>query len=173
MGVRTRTFDMIAAMRREAADRAKREDAARVVERWNKTIAAGRDIWWSPTIRAAIVAGMPWADVDCPGCRTSRAIDLRTIDRHPLASVGSLVLGMRCTWCSGAAPMPKITGLHAMPPVRGAGEPGIRRYRFSALSFVIPMFRNDRRPHRIDRRLDRSLIQRGKKPALVAPLNRG
>jgi hypothetical protein len=122
MGVRTRTFDMIAAMRREAADRAKRDEAVRVVECWNRAITAGRNIWWSPTIRAAIVAGMPWADVDCPGCRTSRAIDLRTIDRHALASVGSLVLGLRCTWCSGAAPTPKITGLHAMPPARGAGE---------------------------------------------------
>jgi hypothetical protein len=114
--------DMIAAMRREAADRAKRDDAPRVVECWNRAIAAGRDMWWSPTIRAAIIAGMPWADVHCPGCRTSRSLDLRTIDRHPLASVGSLVLGLRCTCCSGAAPMPKITGLHAMPPVPRAGD---------------------------------------------------
>jgi hypothetical protein len=122
MGVRTRSLDMIAAMRREAADRAKREEAARVVERWNKAIAAGRDMWWSPTIRATIAGGTPWLDVYCPGCRTSRSLDLRTIDRHPLATVGSLVLGLRCTWCSGAAPMPKITGLHAVPPVPRAGE---------------------------------------------------
>jgi hypothetical protein len=113
MGVRTRNLDIIAAMRRDAADRSKREDAARVVERWNKAIATGRDMWWSPTIRAAIVAGMPWADVHCPGCRTSRAIDLRTIDRHPLASVGSLVLGLRCAWCRGAAPMPRAGDLSA------------------------------------------------------------
>jgi hypothetical protein len=33
-----------------------------------------------------------------PGCGTSRAIDLRTLDRHPLASVGTPVLGLR--WCS-------------------------------------------------------------------------
>jgi hypothetical protein len=39
------------------------------------------------------MAGMPWLDVYCPGCRTSRAIDIRTIDRHPLASVGGLVMG--------------------------------------------------------------------------------
>jgi hypothetical protein len=32
MGVRTRTFDMIAALRREAADRAKHDEAVRVVE---------------------------------------------------------------------------------------------------------------------------------------------
>jgi hypothetical protein len=57
---------------------------------------------------------MPWLDVHCPGCLTSRAIDIRTVDRHPLASVGSLVLGLRCSWCDVAAPMPKIHGLHAL-----------------------------------------------------------
>ena len=64
---------------------------------------------------AALVAGTPFADVFCPGCRTSRSIDLRAIDRHPLASVGSLVLGLRCSWCRGNAPMPKIAGLYAVP----------------------------------------------------------
>jgi hypothetical protein len=72
---------------------------------------------WSPTIQCAIVAGTPYLDVHCPGCRTSRAIDIRTLDRHPLASVGSLVIGLRCSWCGGAAPMPLLTGLHALPPV--------------------------------------------------------
>jgi hypothetical protein len=57
-----------------------------------------------------------WLDVYCPGCGTIRALDIRTIDRHPLASVGSLVLGLRCSWCPGSAPMPKIVGLHALPP---------------------------------------------------------
>jgi hypothetical protein len=50
---------------------------------------------WSPTIRAALIAGTPWLDVFCPGCGTSRAIDLRTVDRHPLASVGTMALGLR------------------------------------------------------------------------------
>jgi hypothetical protein len=63
---------------------------------WNDQLALGRDILWSPTIRAALIAGTPRLDVFCPGCGTSRAIDLRTIDRHPLASVGTLVLGLRC-----------------------------------------------------------------------------
>ena len=48
--------------------------------------------------------------------QTIRALDIRTIDRHPLASIGSLVLGLRCLWCPGSAPMPKIIGLHALPP---------------------------------------------------------
>ena len=52
----------------------------------------------------------------------ARSLDLPTIDRHPLASVGSLVLGLRCTWCGGAVPMRKITGLHAMPLAPRAGE---------------------------------------------------
>jgi len=47
---------------------------------------------------------------------TSRAIDLRTIDRHPLASVGTLALDLRCSWCPGLAPMPKLLGLYVLPP---------------------------------------------------------
>jgi hypothetical protein len=87
-----------------------------VVERWNEQLAAGRDILWSPTIRAALIAGTPWLDVFCPGCGTRRAIDLRKVDRHPLASVATLVLGLRCSWCPESAPMPRILGLHALPP---------------------------------------------------------
>jgi hypothetical protein len=75
---------------------------------------------WSPTIRAALIAGTPWLDVFCPGCGTSQAIDLRNVDRHPLASVATLVLGLRCSWCPETAPMPRILGLHAMPPVAKA-----------------------------------------------------
>jgi hypothetical protein len=48
---------------------------------------------------------------------TSQAIDIRTLDRHPLASAGSLVLGLRCSFCHGNAPMPVLNGLHAVPPV--------------------------------------------------------
>jgi hypothetical protein len=29
---------------------------------------------WSPTIRAALIAGTPWLDVFCPGCGTSRRL---------------------------------------------------------------------------------------------------
>src|SRR5215831_19370889 len=95
-----------------AADEATRKAALRVVERSN----AERSVLWSPAIRCAITAGTRWLDVYCPGCRTSRALDIRTLDRHPLASVGSLVLGLRCSWCPGNAPMPVLIGLHALPP---------------------------------------------------------
>jgi hypothetical protein len=41
-------------------------------------------------------------------------------ERYPLASVGTLVLGLRCSWCPGSAPMPKLLGLYALPPVAAA-----------------------------------------------------
>jgi hypothetical protein len=112
----TRTDRLALYIRARAAEQAARDEAVAVVERWNAALAAGRGALWSPTIRAALLAGTPWLDVYCPGCRTSRAIDIRTIDRHPLASVGSLVLGLRCSMCPGSAPMPVIHGLHAWPP---------------------------------------------------------
>ncbi len=77
----------------QKAERTAQEAALRVVERWN----AERSLLWSPTIRCAIVAGTPWLDVYCPGRRASRAIDIRALDRHPLASVSSLVIGFRCS----------------------------------------------------------------------------
>jgi hypothetical protein len=98
----TRTDRLALYMRARAAEKAGRDEAVAVVERWNAALAAGRGALWSPTIRAALLAGTPWLDVYCPGCGTSRAIDIRTIDRHPLASVGSLVLGLRCSMCSGS-----------------------------------------------------------------------
>jgi hypothetical protein len=112
----TRTDRLAAYKRAHAAEQAAHDDAVRIVDRWNGALASGRGALWSPTIRCAVMAGMPWLDVYCPGCRTSRAIDIRTLDRHPLASVGSLVLGLRCSWCQGAAPVPVLTGLHASPP---------------------------------------------------------
>jgi len=111
---------MQADFKRDAADKAVRTEAEAVIQRWNDHLALGRDVLWSPTIRAALLAGVPWLDVFCPGCGTAKAIDLRTVDRHPLASIGTLVLGLRCSWCLGSAPMPKLVGLSALPPARRA-----------------------------------------------------
>jgi hypothetical protein len=120
MGVRTRGLDIKAGAMRKAADKAARAEAEVVIQRWNEQLALGRDMLWSPTIRAALLAGTPWLDVFCPGCGTNKAIDLRTLDRHPLASVGMLVLGLRCSWCPGSAPMPRLIGLSALQPGRRA-----------------------------------------------------
>jgi hypothetical protein len=115
MGIWTRGLDMKAGFKRDATDKAACAEAEAVVQRWNDQLALGRDMLWSPPIRAALLGGIPWLDVFCPGCGTSTAVDLRTVDRHPLASVGTLVLGLRCSWCPGSAPMPKLIGLRALP----------------------------------------------------------
>jgi hypothetical protein len=77
MGVRTRGLDVKAGAAKLKADRAARLEAELVIDRWNRRLATGRDMLWSPTIRAALIAGTPWLDVFCPGRGTSRAIDLR------------------------------------------------------------------------------------------------
>jgi hypothetical protein len=97
--VRTRAWTLPSIAKRQVAGAAARAEAKAVIERWNEQLSAGRDMLWSPTIRAALIAGTPWLDVFCPGCGTSRAIDLRKVDRHPLASVATLVQGLRCSWC--------------------------------------------------------------------------
>jgi hypothetical protein len=84
MGVRTRGLDIAIVAKRQVAEAAARAEAKGVVERWNEQLTASRDMLWSPTIRAALIAGVPWLDVFCPGCGTSRAIGLQKVDRHPL-----------------------------------------------------------------------------------------
>jgi hypothetical protein len=124
MGVRKRGLDIKAGAAKLKADRASRAEAEAVIQRWNDQLSRGRDMLWAPTIRAALLAGTPWLDVFCPGCGTGRAIDLRTLDRHPLASVGTLVLGLRCSWCPGSAPIPKLLGLYSLPRSRGIRHRG-------------------------------------------------
>jgi hypothetical protein len=57
MGVRTRGLDIAIGAKRQVADAAARAETKAVIERWNEQLAASRDILWSPTIRAALIAG--------------------------------------------------------------------------------------------------------------------
>jgi len=70
-----------------AEERARRERARKVIERWNQELALGDLLLWSPSIRAALIAGMPWLEVLCPACATVGAVNLSLIDRHPEAGV--------------------------------------------------------------------------------------
>jgi hypothetical protein len=69
MGVRTRRPDIKTGAAKLKADRAARLEAELVVDRWNRRLANGRDMLWSPTIHAALLAGTPWLDVFCSGLR--------------------------------------------------------------------------------------------------------
>jgi hypothetical protein len=56
MGIRTRGLDIKAGAKQRAADKAARAEANAVIERWNQQLASSRDMLWSPTIRAALIA---------------------------------------------------------------------------------------------------------------------
>jgi hypothetical protein len=64
-----RGLDIKAGAFRNAADKAARAEAEAVIQRWNDRLATGRDMLWSPTIRAALLAGTPWLDVVLPRLR--------------------------------------------------------------------------------------------------------
>jgi len=66
MGVRTPGLDIAIVANRQVADDAARAEAKGVVERWNEQLSDSRDMLWSPTIRAALIAGMPWLEGDRP-----------------------------------------------------------------------------------------------------------
>jgi hypothetical protein len=50
MGVWTRGLDIKAGAAKLKADRAARLEAELVVDRWNRRLATGRDMPWSPTM---------------------------------------------------------------------------------------------------------------------------
>jgi hypothetical protein len=75
---------------RRATDAQVLEDGERLITAWNERQAKRMPMLFSPTIGAAITAGYWFLWVRCPACRTTNAIDLRTLDRHRDAAVTSL-----------------------------------------------------------------------------------
>jgi hypothetical protein len=66
---------------------------------------------FSPTIGAAVTAGYWFLWVRCPACRTTNAIDLRTLDRHRNAAVSSLIPALSCRSCRPNAPFAELVRL--------------------------------------------------------------
>src|SRR5438552_1082894 len=60
---------------------------------------------------AAITAGVWFLWVRCPACRTTNAIDLRTLDRHRDAAVTSLIPALSCRSCQPNAPFAQLVRL--------------------------------------------------------------
>jgi hypothetical protein len=98
------------AAKRQQAERAAIDEARKIVAIWNARQAGGRALWFYPTIGAAIVAGFPWLSFSCPACRQIGEVDLRTLDRHPAASISSLIPAISCR-CSPHAPFAKLEKL--------------------------------------------------------------
>jgi hypothetical protein len=59
---------------------------------------------FSPTIGAAITAGYWFLRARCPACRTTGAVDLRTLDWHRGAAVTALTPALSCRSCRPNAP---------------------------------------------------------------------
>jgi|GEM_PF-3879053 beta-phosphoglucomutase-like phosphatase (HAD superfamily) len=79
------------AAQRRATDVQVLEDAEALIAAWNDRQARHMPMLFSPTIGAAITTRYWYLWVRCPACRTTNAIDLRTLDRHRDAAVTSLI----------------------------------------------------------------------------------
>jgi hypothetical protein len=104
--------------RQEQAVREDLELADNLVEVWNSRLAAGRELFFSPTIRAAILARTPILAFVCPACQVTGSVDLRKLDRHPRASITSLIPSLSCRRCVPNAPFARLTGLRRDPADR-------------------------------------------------------
>jgi hypothetical protein len=107
---------------REALEREKqvalqdRRAATALVTIWNARRAAGRELWFYPTIGAAIAAGRPLLRYYCPGCGQTGAVDLHKMDRHRGATIESLIPTLSCRRCQPHPPFVKLLGLAAVKP---------------------------------------------------------
>jgi hypothetical protein len=99
------------AANRRATDTQVLEDAERLIAAWNERQAKRMPMLFSPTIGAAITAGYWFLWVCCPACRTTNAIDLRTLDRHRDAAVTSLIPSLSCRSCRPNAPFAELVRL--------------------------------------------------------------
>jgi hypothetical protein len=86
-------------------------DAERLVATWNVRQEAHMPMLFSPTIGAAIAARHWWLWVCCPACRTTNAIDLRTLDRHHDAAITSLIPWLSCRSCRPQVPFAELVRL--------------------------------------------------------------
>jgi hypothetical protein len=96
---------------RRATDAQVPEDAERLIAAWNERQSKRMPMLFSPTIGTAITAGYWFLWVCCPACRTTNAIDLRTLDRHRDAAVTSLIPALSCRSCRPNAPFAELVRL--------------------------------------------------------------
>jgi hypothetical protein len=101
--------------KRADAERKAIAEAERIVAIWNARQAGGRDLWFYPTIGAAITAKLPWLSFSCPACGQFGSVDLRTLDRHPGGAISGLIPSLSCR-CSPNAPFARLEMLTAERP---------------------------------------------------------
>jgi hypothetical protein len=75
---------------------------------WNEWQARRMPILFSPTMGPAVKAGYWFLWVRCPACRTTNAIDSRSLDCHRDAAVSSLIPALSCRSCRPNAPFAEL-----------------------------------------------------------------
>jgi hypothetical protein len=98
---------------REQKDKA---DALTVIEAFNSRLDAGREPFFLPTIRAALITGHPWMIVHCRSCNLVLDLDLRVKRRPPEATILMALRDVKCPRCNG----------HGRPEIRALAQ-GARR----------------------------------------------
>jgi hypothetical protein len=106
------------------------QDAEQLVTIWNARQDAHMPMLFSPTIGAAIAARYWFLWVRCPACRTTQSVDLRAIDRHPGATVTSLIPALSCRSCRPHAPFAELLRLS---PHSVADELNVSRTRIARI----------------------------------------
>jgi hypothetical protein len=69
-----------------------------------------------PNRAPAIRPGLPRLSFSCPACQQVGSLDLRTLDRHPGASISSLIPFVSCRRCSPNAPFARLESLTSERP---------------------------------------------------------
>jgi hypothetical protein len=109
-GERKAKADAEAAARR-AADAQVLADAECLIAAWNERQVRRMPLLFAPTIGAALASRHHFLWVYCPACRTTRDIDLRTLDRHREAAMTSLVPSLSCHSCRPHPPFAELVKL--------------------------------------------------------------
>jgi hypothetical protein len=103
---------------RDVLSEALERDARRIVAIWNSRRPKGRELRLHRRIGAAIAAGHPWLTFVCPACQQISETDLRTLDRHPNATIESLVVSLRCRRCRPNPPFVRLLALTKLSSYR-------------------------------------------------------
>ena len=69
-----------------------------------------------PDYRCGHCGGALLVVILLPACGQFGSVDLRTLDRHPGASISSLIPSVSCRWCSPNAPFARLEMLTAERP---------------------------------------------------------
>jgi len=90
--------------------RLKRAAATHIMALWNAALDAGWRTIFYPTVGTALATECHWLHVVCPACQQLGETDLRMIDIHPNASIGTVVRAMSCKRCSPHPPFARPLG---------------------------------------------------------------